>query len=177
MSSPKVHSAVALLTCLLILVFVNLSIAGKEQHLAAGRVVYLDLAPVDPRSLMQGDYMALNFAVATEANRRLPRDLESDGLLGSFGPGDGNMVVALDERSIGSFVRIDDDQDLAENEIAMRYRIRNDRLKFATNGYFFKEGTAELYEDARYGKFRVDEKGELLLTHLCDENLQELGGG
>ncbi|WP_414673872.1 GDYXXLXY domain-containing protein, partial [Marinimicrobium sp. UBA4509] len=48
---------IALVTALAILVLVNFSIYEKEQHLAQGEIMYLELAPVDPRSLMQGDYM------------------------------------------------------------------------------------------------------------------------
>ena len=48
----------------LILVLINWQIWSKERHLAEGEVVFLELAPVDPRSLMQGDYMALRFALA-----------------------------------------------------------------------------------------------------------------
>ena len=49
-----------LATCLVgvgILVAVNVSIWQKEQLLDHGKVVLLPLAPVDPRSLMQGDYI------------------------------------------------------------------------------------------------------------------------
>jgi uncharacterized membrane-anchored protein len=168
MTSTKTRGLIALAACLLILVMVNLSISGKEQHLAHGRVVYLDLAPVDPRSLMQGDYMALNFDVAEQARRMIP---EKDAAA------DGQLIITLDERLIGSFSRLHDGRTIEENEIALRYRLRNQQLIFATNGYFFKEGTGDLYENARYGKFRVDSKGELLLTRLCDENLVELGPG
>ena len=37
-----------------------------ERYIADGQPVFVELAPVDPRSLMQGDYMQLNF--------RLPGD-------------------------------------------------------------------------------------------------------
>src|SRR6185436_18060197 len=40
----------------LVLGAVNWSIWGKERIKASGAVVYLDLAPLDPRSIMQGDY-------------------------------------------------------------------------------------------------------------------------
>jgi uncharacterized membrane-anchored protein len=160
------HGLIAVVVCLLILAFVNLSISGKEQHLAQGRVVYLDLVPVDPRSLMQGDYMALNYDVAVQANRMIPDKTNVK---------DGYVVVTVDERKIANFARLHNGEALADDEITMRYRLRNYRLKFATNGFFFRAGTSELYENARYGKFRVDEKGELLLTNLCDENLTVLG--
>lgn len=51
---------------LLALIVANRGIAGHERTLAEGRVVLLELAPVDPRSLMQGDYMALRFDVADD---------------------------------------------------------------------------------------------------------------
>lgn len=41
-------------------------IVGKERVLRHGDVLYLRLAPVDPRSLMQGDYMALNFSIGID---------------------------------------------------------------------------------------------------------------
>ena len=166
MISTKMHGLIAVVVCLLILVFVNLSISGKEQHLAQGRVVYLDLVPVDPRSLMQGDYMALNFDIAVQANRMMPDKTAMD---------DGYVIVTVDERKIANFARLHDGGTMADNEISLRYRLRNYQLKFATNGFFFQEGTGELYENAQYGKFRVDGKGELLLTNLCDENLTVLG--
>ena len=45
------RSAVALIVCAAVLALVDFSIAGKERLLAAGKPVYLELAPVDPRSL------------------------------------------------------------------------------------------------------------------------------
>ncbi len=56
------NKIIVAVTLLVILAAVNWAIWDKEGHLAEGEVMYLELAPVDPRSLMQGDYMALNFA-------------------------------------------------------------------------------------------------------------------
>jgi uncharacterized membrane-anchored protein len=143
----------------------NGSIWSLERLRSGGRVVLLELAPVDPRSLMQGDYMALRFAVEDEAFRRGPaKELR-----------DGKIVVRLDPRGIGKFVRRDDGQPLATGEIPLRYRVREGRVRFATNGYFFQEGHAELYAHARYGEFRVSSSGELLLTCVRGEDLARLG--
>ena len=43
---------------LMVLVVVNHGILRRERMLSAGRIVLLELAPADPRSLMQGDSMA-----------------------------------------------------------------------------------------------------------------------
>ena len=57
----------------LVLGAVNLSIRDKEGVLADGRLVLFQLRPVDPRSLMQGDYMILRYADLSgprQGNRR-----------------------------------------------------------------------------------------------------------
>jgi uncharacterized membrane-anchored protein len=47
-----------------------------------------------------------------------------------------------------------------------------------TNAYFFEEGTAQRFERARFGEFRIDrESGEAVLVGLRDEQLQEMGSG
>ena len=156
---------IALLAGIMVLVAVNFSIVQRERLLTEGRVVLLELAPVDPRSLMQGDYMALRFKVATDAFLRRTDKLLSDG----------QIVVALDERGIGSFKRIADGSALADHEALLRYRVRNEQVKFATNAFFFQEGHADKYALARYGEFRVAANGEMLLKTLRGADLQVLG--
>jgi uncharacterized membrane-anchored protein len=156
---------IALLAGLAILALVNTTVWQREQLLAAGRVVLLELAPVDPRSLMQGDYMALRFKVATEAFRARDPDRPA---------ADGRLVLRLDPRAVGTFARIDDGTPLGADEVAIRFRVRNGEPKLATNAFFFEEGSADRYEAARYGEFRVDASGEAILTGLRDRELAGL---
>ena len=65
---------VASIALVAILCIVNWSIIVKEKHLAEGEISYLQLVPVDPRSLMQGDYMALRFAIADAVSRELKKN-------------------------------------------------------------------------------------------------------
>jgi len=161
------RNAVVLLWCVVVLVLVNRAILEKEQLLAEGRVVFLELAPVDPRSLMQGDYMALRFRIADGVQ----------SVQDAAGPAsmNGTMVALLDARSVATFERLDNGQPLQANEVRLRYRVREGQLKFATNAFFFEEGRASLYTDARYGEFRADDAGALLLTGLRGRNLERLG--
>ena len=172
------RSAIALLASVAILALVNYSIVGKERLLEAGKIVYLELAPVDPRSLMQGDYMALQFRIANDARPAMKRSgsPEVTGLFGrrDLDTADGRIVAAPDTRSIATYRRLDDGQPLAPDEIYLRYRVREGEMKFATNAYFFQEETAKRYETARYGEFRVSPDGELLLTGLRGPDLQPL---
>lgn len=168
------HSKIALAALLLILISVNWSIAGNEKHLREGRAVYLQLAPVDPRSLMQGDYMALRFRVANQVRSALRRDPSGQDRR-ELSASDGHVIVTLDANKVASFKALHKGQATAPGEVLLRYRIRNHKVKFATNAFFFQEGEGKLYESARYGLFRVDEQGELLLVSMHDEHLKKLG--
>jgi uncharacterized membrane-anchored protein len=171
------RSVVALVWGVLVLALIGSLIAAKEELLESGRVVYIELAPVDPRSLMQGDYMALRFRIANDARSHMERD-EPAGRPGSRRKGlataDGSIVATLGPDSVSHYKRLDDGSPLAPGEILLRYRVREGRVKFATNAFFFEEGTAKRYEEARYGEFRVAPNGELLLTGLQDEALKSL---
>ncbi|HSX85326.1 MAG TPA: GDYXXLXY domain-containing protein [Cellvibrio sp.] len=168
------NKIIALVALIAVLGIVNASIIGKEKHLAEGQVVYLELAPVDPRSLMQGDYMALNFRVAQQVYEALSKSEEYRGWNRNAEASDGYVVVSLDEKRIGTFQHLQDEQPLAKNEIKLHYRVRNGAVKFATNAFFFQEGHAQVYEAARYGEFRVNADGELLLAAMFDGNLERI---
>ena len=156
---------VALVAGLAILVLANHSIYSRERLIAEGRVVLLELAPVDPRSLMQGDYMALQFRASNDAFGRGARENLADG----------HIVLQMDASGVGKYKRMDDGSPLAADEVRIRYRVREGQVKFATNAYFFQEGHANYYERARYGEFRVAPDGECLLTGMRGAKLEPLG--
>ena len=170
----------AVFALVLILGGVNYSIANKEKQLATGKIAYLKLRPVDPRSLMQGDYMALRFTLADDIKNALPKpeyDVSKSywrnrNRLAST---NGHVIVVLDKGGIASFKSLHKEGEvLAENELRMQFRVRNGRVKFATNAFFFQEGAAKVYEKAKYGQFRVSNNGGLLLAAMFDEKLNKL---
>jgi uncharacterized membrane-anchored protein len=161
------RKAIALAAGAAILAFVNFGIYQRELLLTKGRIVLLKLSPIDPRSLMQGDYMRLNFEAADQA---FP--WRSRGTLA-----DGHIVVALDGQRVGHFRRIADARPLAPGEIALRYRIRAGQPNLATNAYFFEEGQAGAFAKAAYGEFRVAGDGEMILTGLRNARFEPLQGG
>ncbi len=159
----------------LVLVVANGGIWQREKLLATGKVVILELAPVDPRSLMQGDYMALNFAAGREVTRlRLGGDRKDDDSVMGFEP-DGYVMLTVDARGVGQPVRIQPDaQPHADAEVPLRYRVRDNSVRIVTNAYFFPEGQAERYQVAKFGELRVAENGEALLVRMLGEDLQPL---
>jgi uncharacterized membrane-anchored protein len=141
----------------LVLGGLNRSIYEKERVIRSGTTVYVELAPVDPRSLMQGDYMALRF--------RLAGEIES---WRSVDTGLRRAPITLDDRGVATLARGGSDLHIAFN-------VRAGGVWLGTNAYFFEEGTAGRYADARFGEFRVDpESGEAVLVGLRDAELGPL---
>jgi len=145
----------------LILVAANFAVWQHEGTLARGQVMYLRLAPVDPRSIMQGDYMALRFEVAAK--------------LGRDAPAHGRAVMRLDPRGVAEFVRVHQGEALAANERLLEFRGRGARTRIVTDAYFFEEGQGRRYANARFGELRVRPDGVALLVALADESLARLG--
>lgn len=145
----------------LVLLIVNCQIARKELLIRNGRTVLLPLAPVDPRSLMQGDYMILNYKVTNDLWRARATD-------------DGRMVLCVDERGVGAFVRLHDGHALRANEQLLRYRIRRHRARVGAEAFFFQEGHAKHYEGAAFGELRVSPAGESVLVGLRDRHTVRL---
>jgi uncharacterized membrane-anchored protein len=174
---------------LLALGVANRGILGHERTLADGRVLLLALAPVDPRSMMQGDYMALLFAAADDVRKALyPESPDSDvwmlrqmGVSWSHrcsaeGCHEGYLVLATDKDGVGRFVRIQAaPTPLGRGEVAVRFRERDWReIRIASNAWFFAEGQAKRYESATYGELRVAPDGTALLTGLRDAQRKRL---
>ncbi|MGS1008183.1 GDYXXLXY domain-containing protein [Achromobacter anxifer] len=160
----------------LVLAVTNGGIWQREKLLASGKVVILELAPVDPRSLMQGDYMALNFAASREVTRlRLGAERpEAEESVMGYEP-DGYVMLQTDARGVGQPLRIQPDtHPHSEAEVPLRYRIRDNSVRIVTNAYFFPEGQAERYQVAKYGELRVAENGEALLVRMLDQDLKPL---
>jgi uncharacterized membrane-anchored protein len=158
--SPLLTRVLAVAGAALVLGTVNYALAGKEDVIRNGATVYLELAPVDPRSLMQGDYMALRFRLAEEL------EAARDGV--SVGARERRAPLDLDARGVATLAAGASDAEIA-------FKIRQGRVWLGTNAYFFAEGSAERYERARFGVFRLRRTdGEAVLVGLADERLNAL---
>ena len=67
-------------------------ITQQEFRLASGRTVLLETAPVDPRDLLRGDYVILNYKITT-----LPKSLFSSQMSSLPEPG-ASVFIVLEKR-------------------------------------------------------------------------------
>ena len=148
-----------------VLAVANFAIWQKEDLIANGRPVFIELAPVDPRSLMQGDFMRLNF--------RVPGDVHAGvgGALSAMRP---RVVAQLDPRGVATLLRIDDGAALAADQLRIELTPKAGRWTLVSDAWFFKEGEAKRWEGAKYGEFRVEPGGRALLVGLRGAKLEPL---
>lgn len=158
--------------CLLVLAAAAWSVWQFERVLRQGQTVLLELAPVDPRSLMQGDYMALRYALETHLEPSGQSVLQE---LPRF------AYLHLDAQNRASWAGGGADARLSAQAVSsprvVSVRIRPGRwgARLGPNAFFFQEGTAQQYEKARWGEFKVAPDGRALLVALRDANLNLLG--
>jgi uncharacterized membrane-anchored protein len=158
MRSRVIFAGLALVVLALVVLVVR-----KERVLSHGTPVLLELAPVDPRSLMQGDYMVLDYAVSRKVGQ-------------SATPRQGLLVLRLDAEGVGHFVRQHTpDAPLAPGELLLGYKERDGRIRLGAESFFFQEGHAERYAGAKYGELRVASDGSSVLVGLRNAERQPLG--
>jgi uncharacterized membrane-anchored protein len=147
---------------LLVLVMLNKGISDKEQIMEKGKSIYLHLAPVDPRSLIQGDYMRLSFAVLDSVDKRV---LAKRGF----------CVLRTDEKGVVTAARFQQAQEpIYRGEYLMKYTTGFNGIQVGAESYFFQEGKAERYSRAAYALIQIDARGNSLLRGFCDSTLTQL---
>lgn len=147
------------------LTLVNSLIISKEHLLKNGAIVLVELAPRDPRSILQGDYMRLRYRLARTINARVK----------ATGSTSGQAVIRLDQNNVASFVRLyESGTALSANEYLLLFRKRGDNVRLATDAYFFEEGMGSIFQAARYGELTLDKDGDAVLTGLHDADFKRL---
>ena len=174
---------------------VNYKVQQFEDVLATGKPVVLKIAPVDPRSLMQGDYMVLNYAILSEFQQSqfLPESNESLETSESIDAGEANETTGIDESSpsgkkayilvhldknhVATFCEkqseIPTDFKHCTPNVYLPIRYKGWFPELPSQDYFFAEGKGEYYAQAEYAEYRFKD-GILLLARLLDKDLKGL---
>jgi len=160
MISGRITAASILGGLALVLAVAGTTILSKQAILDDGRTVLLALRPADPRSLMQGDYMVLRYDASVFPPPELAETL----------PRKGRIILALDDRGVARFARLEDGAQPGPMEARLVYRLAgpDGELRYGAESYFFQEGRAEIFQDAKYGVLKLDPDGNSVLAGLAD---------
>ncbi|MEO1282773.1 MAG: GDYXXLXY domain-containing protein, partial [Pseudomonadota bacterium] len=115
---------------------------------------------------IQGDYMNLRFELP-----RTPRQSRRT----TSAPKLKWAVATLDSRQVATIDKlVAEVEGVKSGQMILKLKTRKGRPVLGTDAYFFKEGTAKKFQNARFGEFRVDASGEAILVGLADEDLKPL---
>ena len=162
---------------------VNYKVQQFEDVLATGKPVVLKIAPADPRSLMQGDYMVLNYAILSELQQSqfLSESNESNETTGidELSPSGKKayILVHLDKNHVATLCEaqseIPTDFKHCTPNVYLPIRYRGWSPELPSQDYFFAEGKGEYYAQSEYAEYRFKD-GILLLARLLDKDLKGL---
>lgn len=166
--TPKWLMAALALAALLPVAVVQQDVAQKEEVIAGGQKIYLPLLPRDPRSLLQGDYMALRFDLPDALRHELEeRQRQAPGLRRVL------AVAVIDPQGVARLLRLAvTGEALAEHERLLPLQQLKGQWVLVTDAYFFPEGQGRPLAQARFGEFRVLPDGRALLVGLADADLR-----
>lgn len=163
----KIRIFISAATTAIVIMVLTVIVIQKERILVHGDRIYLKLAPVDPRSLIQGDYMDLRYA--------LGEDLSVIREKYNIKDRSGITIIKLDKNSIAVSIRMYEKSDrLKQDEKQLKYKLVKDAVVFGANSFFFQEGKDKVFEKAKYGELVLDDDGSSVLVGLRDEQLNEL---
>lgn len=173
----KIIPLVIAVLCIVIFIGVILK---NEQHLNHSQSIFIELKPVDPRSLIQGDYMVLNYDMYfSDIPIQIGRPsvplhdtvIENQSEIMAYVALDAQHRVwksSLDPRLLELY-------PLSSRIMLQNPRNRLNRLYPASNSYLFAEGLAGCYRNAQYAEFKVDQQGKAMLASLRNKDLKLLG--
>lgn len=147
------------------------AVLHKQNVIANGKQVILALRPVDPRSLMQGDYMTLYLDIETAIYNALSGKNDSRRMQGV-------ALAVPDAQGVYGFAGLADETgSTPASAVKLVYRGASFGVRMGPGSFFFQEGHGQQFNAARYAELRVDDEGNTLITHLLDENRQRIEPG
>jgi uncharacterized membrane-anchored protein len=136
----------------------NVLIYQSERLLRHGEPLLLALESGEHRALIQGQSLRLYYPLLGDlvlADTTLPRS--------------GRLAVKLDSNRVGTDVRyVGAGDELSPDERILRYRTCAERLCVGAAFFFFEDGQADYYREARYAELRVGPHGQIAVAGVRD---------
>jgi uncharacterized membrane-anchored protein/uncharacterized membrane protein len=150
-----------LLVFVLQMAIIGFQVGKSEVLLAEGELVKLELQPVDPRSLLQGDYVILRYTISNLSLKPVPAYNEKIkvGLVKSS--------KGIYEYS-GAFLEREESLEGKHADVWITGRYKGSgNIEYGIENYFVEEGTGlDVERDADYANVKVSENGDAILVSL-----------
>ncbi|MGD8189297.1 GDYXXLXY domain-containing protein [Brevibacillus ginsengisoli] len=154
-----------------LIILLQLGVTGyqvvkSEIILSQGTEIKLNLAPLDPRSLLQGDYVRLNYDISDAHTLPLPEHNQW-GFEQKV-----RVVLQRDDKGIYILKGLTDVNGPSSkiNEVILNGKRQGDRLEYGIETFFVPEGKGfDVQSHAKFALVRVGSNGDAILETLLDE--------
>ena len=147
---------------LLQVVLLVLIIFQKETTLRNGTDIVLKIEPIDPRSLLQGDYVDLSYNISQVDSYDLPDRVY--------------VLLEQDQEGIYQIKEIYDtieeanDDKSKDTQVVITGKTYGNTIRYGIENFFIEEGTgAKVEQNANYAKIKVGSNGDALLMSVSSE--------
>ena len=150
------------LVVILMVAFVTFNGVKNEAAIQSGKVIRLALAPVDPRSMLQGDHVTLRYDISTLPGTDLPANKKIKVILTPTSEG---------TYEYGGHYKIEGKwnkpYEPSDDDIMVNGLTYSDHdVQYGIESFFIPEGTGQEFEDKTMAIVRVGENGNALLIEL-----------
>ena len=142
--------------------FIFGTVVNNEINLKSAQEIIVKLAPRDPRSLLQGDYIILTYDI-THATQKAIKGKNMKKF----------RVVLTPENNIYKFKEVltmTQNYSIKQGEVLMNGNVQKRyRVVFGIENYFVEEGTGRNVErSAKYARLKITSKGDAFISELLD---------
>ncbi len=164
--SAKFHWKPILLIIILQFSILSIQVIKSETILRQGETVKLELQPLDPRSLMQGDYVILAYQIA---NFKIEEAKSGERV---------QLVLQKNENDVHTYTgyyyyhnKWNKDYQYKQGDVIITGNYNGyDRIHFGIESYFVPEGTGlEVQQNAKFAMVKVGKNGNAILTGLAEK--------
>lgn len=139
------------------------TVYSNEKNLKEAKEIIVKLAPKDPRSLLQGDYVILNYDISRDAQKAIKNKKTKKV-----------KVVLSKQNEIYIFDNLympTQNITLENNQVVMNGKVKKWRqVYFGIENFFVEEGTGlEVERKAKFAKLKVTSKGDAFITELLEK--------
>ena len=135
-----------------IVLLLNINIINKEINIAKSIEIKIALAPVDPRSLIQGDYMRLAYKIPPKLVDKTSQ---------------GQLKISIDSDGFVTDYALYHNEALEKDQHLLQFkRKKGDNIHIGSESFLFQEGKAKHYAKATHAIFYLTPSGETILKDL-----------
>lgn len=148
-----------LLLNIFLLFFFTIKAVIKEEGYKKQKSFYLKLAPVDPRSILQGDYMILNYDILSTAKSIIYNSNLENGFI----------IISIDKLKVAHFNSVSNKKVDEDSIKSISFSYNKFDVNIGTNTFLFQEGMTKDYNNSVYAEV-VLINNSIRVLNLLDED-------